>query len=222
MHSKQVDRDKEYSALNSLVHESNSVIENLRVEVDGLQGQLSASTRRTCQLETDKASLAVQLGNCKLRAKQAEEARAGLQRSLDQLHSERRQLVGDIEVLETRRIEGEERARSLEGVLSEYKAIVSTWAAVPDHERGSKVTEQVTQQTQPDVEDALSVQMSMALSPVRPLHLSGGDFTAASFAVDGGSPFTASRHIKSLDERLKDYQETLGNKSGDDGFSVLF
>ena len=175
---------KDYSTLSALVPESNATIESLREEASAWQRQLTDQREVCMQKEAEKAVLMVQLSELKLKLKQLSGKRADAENQVKKTGIENAHLQGQLDSANERIKELESRSARLELEVENFL----------QRDRGRSV-----------YGEALIDSHSPPLSPLRPIN--ANEYSGISFpALDKDSSITLTP-IKSLDERIREYQE---------------
>jgi chromosome segregation ATPase len=199
---------REYEVLASLVAESNAVIVNLREEVEYLQSKLSEQGKRALAVEADRAGLMIQLGNAKVKARHLAQERAITEHQFEEA-SEERQRLAQLQIQEASlRMLAEERASSLEGEVEQLRRQNESLGIQCDMYRATDLDDLARERAE-NIHDSSTVNLHVPLSPLRPLYLLTPPRSTGlkpGSCLDNDVSIRLSP-IKSLDERIKEYQE---------------
>ena len=176
-----VSTQNNYSSLSALVPESNAAIDSLREEARAWQRQLIDQRELALQREAEKAALMVQVSELKLKLKQVSGKRSDAETQARNAEMETAHLRGQLDGANERVRELESRSARLELEVENFLLRDRRSRSVLDSH-------------------------SPPLSPLRPLN-NTNDYSGISFpAVDHDTSITLTP-IKSLDERIREYQE---------------
>ena len=170
---------KDYSSLSALVPESNATIESLREEAHSWQRQLVDQRELTMQKEAEKSVLLVQLSELKLKLKQVSGKRNDAETQVRNAEIEAAHLRG-----------------LLDGANDRIKELES---------RSSRLELEVENFLQRDRSRSVFDSHSPPISPLRPTQTK--NYSGISFSVGDNDTSITLTPIKSLDERIREYQE---------------
>jgi hypothetical protein len=197
------------------VAESNSVIVGLQMEVEALQIEISRLSRETIRLESDKAATMCALSNAKLKVKHSGEKRQLLDSLLVESQLENQRLLLLLEVAERNIAEADIRCRGLEETATSYRDMleISERSRQIDRDGSSlqsiDTSEYKHLQSLNEESGLLSTigptsSISIPISPLPPPHLQSD---IPSWSAQAKSKMSV---FKSLDERIKEYQQSIG------------
>lgn len=192
--SKLTNIQSEYSSLSVLVPESNATIESLRDEICSMQCRLLEQRELTMRVEAEKGVLAVQVSELKLKLKQ----------------------------MNSKRVDAEKLARESEIEIAHVRGLLdgANERARKSEERSSRLELEVENFLRSDRGPSFPIEAFIGnstppISPLRPNHLHSysNDSSGMSLPTRDNEKSILLTPIKTLDERIREYQEQTKNSS---------